>query len=542
MPYPILACPVCKEFASKQKKKFYNHLLESHGLDPEEAYIKFELFGKEFTCSCGCGCRPKWNGWSEGYTSYIRGHNARISSAFSDPAVTKRCVEKRMKSYRAGKYRVWSTGLTKENSETLRASAEKKSKTLLDGYRSGRIVSWQKGLTKDTDSRLARMSQTKREMFNSGSLVSWNEGLTKETDSRVAVAAKKISTKYKERLAGKRLSPGIVRERIELSGFTLLEEDYINKRESMLVVKCNVCDTVQNRTLYSLEKSFGCFTCKPKEPVAQIEIYEFVAKLCDDTLMSDREMISPYELDVVVPSAQLAIEYNGLYWHSDKYLQKNYHSMKSSLCNSVGYKLFHIFEDEWRDKKEIVKSMIKHRLGMSASKLGARKCQLIEIDAGKRREFFTGTHIDGDVPAKISFALIYDDNIVACLSLRRPFHKKWSEYMEVARISSGLDVVVAGGISRLVTHAMKWAHANGHTGLLSYVDTRHGNEDSYILSGFEKHGVTSDRFWWTDFSVRYNRFKIRADKATGLSEQENANRNGLRKIYGCPNLIMIKNE
>ena len=71
---------------------------------------------------------------------------------------------------------------------------------------------------------------------------------------------------------------------------------------------------------------------------------------------NDRELIAPYELDIVIPELHLAIEFNGIYWHSCFYKDENYHLMKTELCESKGYRLIHIFEDEWN---EITKEKLK---------------------------------------------------------------------------------------------------------------------------------------------------------------------------------------
>ena len=60
-------------------------------------------------------------------------------------------------------------------------------------------------------------------------------------------------------------------------------------------------------------------------------------------LHNSREVIHPLELDVYVPSKKLAIEFNGNYWHSEEYLNKNYHRDKTLNCAKNGIRLIHIF-------------------------------------------------------------------------------------------------------------------------------------------------------------------------------------------------------
>lgn len=109
----------------------------------------------------------------------------------------------------------------------------------------------------------------------------------------------------------------------------------------------------------------GCPQCANKLSKGEDELFEFVKSLSEDSIQRERTVITPYEIDVYIPSKKIAIEYNGLAWHSEKfkhYEAKTYHLMKTNLCNEKGIRLIHIFEDEWLEKKEIVKSMLTHIL------------------------------------------------------------------------------------------------------------------------------------------------------------------------------------
>ena len=47
-------------------------------------------------------------------------------------------------------------------------------------------------------------------------------------------------------------------------------------------------------------------------------------------------------------NCNLAIEFNGLYWHSEEHgKNENYHINKSLLCKSKNFNLIHIFEDDF---------------------------------------------------------------------------------------------------------------------------------------------------------------------------------------------------
>lgn len=60
-----------------------------------------------------------------------------------------------------------------------------------------------------------------------------------------------------------------------------------------------------------------------------------------------RDIISPLELDFFLPEKNLAIEFNGTYWHSmEGGTAKGYHLKKSLMCRELGIRLIHIYEFE----------------------------------------------------------------------------------------------------------------------------------------------------------------------------------------------------
>lgn len=109
-----------------------------------------------------------------------------------------------------------------------------------------------------------------------------------------------------------------------------------------------------------------CPVCYPKyRSKPEIEIEDFIKYLGFKTLNSRRDIIPPYEIDIFVPEKKLAIEFNGLYWHSEKNGGRDrfYHLNKTLFAEEKGMKLIHIFEDEWRDNNNFIKEVILYSLG-----------------------------------------------------------------------------------------------------------------------------------------------------------------------------------
>jgi hypothetical protein len=535
----VFSCPYCS-FVSKQEPRFLEHLQGSHSLSDLEAYVSNFCAGIYPSCKCGCGENSPWKGWKFGFSDFKRGHNARVSSSFTDPEVIEKMKESRRASREAGDWKVWNSGLSKQTSKVLQEAAEKKSKTLREKYSSGEIVPWQLGLNKENNDSIKRASNTKIRKFSSGELKQWNSGLSKHNCESIRKAAKKISEQYSLRAAGRRLSPEEVDRRISPFGFSVIDDGYTSRKSWGLNVVHLPCGTQQLRSLYSLESGL-CVSCHNMTSTGQREIEEFVRSLGVDVICSSRSVIPPQEIDVWIPSKKFGIEFNGLYWHSEKFREKGYHDKKSHSIKEAGGSLLHVFEDEWKNKKKIVQSMILSRIGILPHRVGARSCLLVELEPKNRKEFFESSHIDGDTRSLISWGLIHDGKIVAAISLRKPQHKKWKNYLEVARFATAPGFSVPGGLGRLISQSSKYSKELSYQGLLSYVDQRHGYGNSYQAVGFEKIGITSPRFWWTDYVSRFNRFSIRANKKDGITEKEAASKRGVERLWGNSNAILVMN-
>ena len=528
-------------FSSKRLTAFEAHLVEVHGVTPQALWD--QLHDGPTRCACGCGQVTTWLGWKRGYGRMLRGHNGSLVAVYG-PDKAAEIGQKRAQRLRGSTG--WSKGLTKETDARVADRAEATARGRKKAFALGRITAWSKGLTKETDPRVAAMAKNMRAAYAAGDRTSWSQGLTKETDARVAAMAAHNSITHnlktiRAHLDGqKRRSTDEVRALIEATGELLVVdglESYANECKSQIEVECRKCGS-RARTIARYLYGGRCRACHPLGSMQQLELFAFVSSLVDDTRPCDRSVVPPLELDVWVPSRMFALEYDGLYWHSELSKSSSYHARKTSRCAALGVRLMHVFEDDWRDRRPIVESLIRHRLGLTPRKVSARECELRALSAKERRAFFEANHLDGDVAANECLGLVLSGEVVMALSLRKPFHRAHSDRLEVARSCPALDTVVRGGLSRLVKAALARAKEQGRVGLITYVDGRIGDGTGYVKAGLKKTGETPPRFWWTDFDRRFNRFKFKANAAEGLSEREVAAQAGVVKVWGCPNAVL----
>lgn len=131
----------------------------------------------------------------------------------------------------------------------------------------------------------------------------------------------------------------------------------------------------------------------------EIDVFKFVRNIYSGQIIqNDRIAINPLELDIYIPDKKVAIECNGIYWHSSKVIQDSkYHYNKSKLCEEKGLRLIHIFEYEWYNERQqpILKNIIKNALGINEYKLYARKLKIEIRSSASMKDFFNKNNIQG---------------------------------------------------------------------------------------------------------------------------------------------------
>lgn len=388
-----------------------------------------------------------------------------------------------------------------------------------------------------------------------GSAPSWNKGKTSQEDSRIKASCgernpfwgKKHTDESKRKISSsKTLNRDSLQERFSVrrSDFDILTpiEEYRSRQNQYLQFICRVCGELNLKTLQAFERGSLCQSCFPNtSSKAEIEVADWIKSLGFNVESCSRDIISPKELDIVVPEKRFSVEFNGLYWHSEfspNGISKSSHLDKTESCLKSGWSLFHVFSDEWDEKKEIVKSMIEHRLGLSSFKLNARSCSIRKINTKERREFFTSSHISGDVNSSESWGLEYNGSIVAAVSVREPRQKKWKGLIEIARYATRPGYHIRGGLTRLMKRVEEFCISSKKIGIITYSDRRFGEGLGYERSGFKKVGDTGIDYWYTDGKRRFDRFIFRS--RDGKTEKNLARDSGVARIFGCGSYIWLK--
>jgi len=309
---------------------------------------------------------------------------------------------------------------------------------------------------------------------------------------------------------------------------------------------CLKCNSEYITKWNYIQQGYLCPTCYPRnngESLLEKEVVEFIKEIlnAEQIIENDRTILSPKELDIYIPFKNIAIEFNGLYWHSEERLvDKQYHLNKTVGCEKQGIQLIHIFEDEWMFKKNIVKARLAQILGVSNNKhIHARKCTIKEISPSIKNKFLEKFHIQGEDGSVIKLGAFYNNELVSVMTFSHGNISRGSkpkaDVWELNRFCSHSDYHIPGIASKLLTHFKRnfeWKE------IFSYADRRWSKGNVYYKLGFELEKETGINYWYIKDFQRIHRFNLRKqpDEPKDISEWILRRNNGYLRIWDCGSL------
>jgi len=273
----------------------------------------------------------------------------------------------------------------------------------------------------------------------------------------------------------------------------------------------------------------GCWKCavsnRDKVSSYENDIISYIKQLSPNVNIILSYSVDRKEIDIYLPDFNLGIEFNGNYWHSHLFKSKDYHKQKSDFFKNKGIDVFHIWEYNWINNNDIIKSMIKNKLNLTSNKIYARKCEIKELDSKTYKQFCQKNHIQGFSPSKIKLGLYYENKLVACMGLGNlranlGNKNKPKNYYELIRYCTLLDNNIIGGASKL----MKYFERNYKPELLiSYADNDYSNGNLYNKLGFIDKGFTNISYSYFNpkSQILENRFKYRKSELINMGYDPN---------------------
>lgn len=286
-----------------------------------------------------------------------------------------------------------------------------------------------------------------------------------------------------------------------------------------------------------LNLGHGCPKCNSNISKKETEVRDFISTIYNGEIITNsKKIINGYELDIYLPDINFAIEYNGLYWHSEKHiLDKNYHLKKTKECESKGIHLFHLFEDDWILKNEIVKSMLINNISKSKNIIYARKCLIKDVNYDDAKIFLDNNHLQGYSSSKIKLGLYYNDKLVSLMTFgnyRICLGKKAIEdHYELIRFCNKINHTVVGGSSKLFKSFIKKYKPKQ---ILSYADYSWSKGNMYNKLGFTLVSTSRPNYHYIIGNKKHHRYKYRKSELIKQGFDKNKSEHQImyeRKIY-----------
>jgi hypothetical protein len=272
-------------------------------------------------------------------------------------------------------------------------------------------------------------------------------------------------------------------------------------------IRCNLCTTTFTLTKqYFFKSKFTskmCPTCYPRQTTVskgETEMYEFIKSLRQDSLQSYRATYHEKEIDIFIPSLNIGFEYNGLYWHSEEVLTANGKSKtadfeKYQYFKTTGIRVINIFEDEWKHKKEIVKSQIRSILRLTPTIISSQECTIKEITSKETTTFFNQNHITKNNRSSVNLGLFFNSELVSVMTFSTRIVSKKIKICTINNIASLLNCCVVGNASKLLKH---FVNTYSPDQVIAYSDNRWSDGTVYKKLGFLKDSETKPTYWYLE--------------------------------------------
>ena len=539
-----MKCLICE----KECNSVSNHL-KSHDITSKDYYDKYLKFKDENICHRnGCKNNTQFRGINEGYAKFCSVKCSSIDESVKkqreetmikrfgviNPSLNKNIVLERTKK------------LNERTDEERSLTEEKKKKTYISKYGVDHPMKCEKVIAQSQKTNLERYGN-----ICSAQGIEVKEKIKKTNIERYnydhPMKNENVKHKLSNTISNKR-EPLIKDLLIQIYNLTLLNDFQNNGTE--LCLKCNKCGNIIKQTYFNIYQGpHPCIICYPRhtgKSLQESELFDFLSSLnISDLKRNCRDVIYNQitkrflELDIFIPSKNIAIEFNGLYWHKDDFSNKNMHLYKSNLCRDKGIQLIHIFEDEWLFKKDIVKFRLKHLLGYNNSKkIYGRDKKLVikEIGSKIKNEFLKKFHLQGEDKAVIKLGCFYNDELISVMTFNKGSISKGSiateGVWELNRFCSDYNYHLVGIASKLLSHFKRhytWKE------IFSYADRRWSNGNVYLKLDFNFVKETTPNYWYIKDFRRIHRFNLRktSDEPKHITEWELRKAQGYDRIWDC---------
>lgn len=263
---------------------------------------------------------------------------------------------------------------------------------------------------------------------------------------------------------------------------------YVHNQDK-ITVRCVIHDKKIIQTARDhLDGHNPCTKCNHRKSQDQEKITKYLSIYSN--VISDAVGISSgkTELDIYIPTSNLAIEYHGMYYHShfeakseDKDKYKTYDKYKA--CAEKNIRLITIYETEWQNRQPQIKRLLRNAIGKTKGKLMARKCQVSMVPHTEAKAFFEKYHPQGGDGSGTHYGIYWKTKLVACMRFSLGSNDRGNTKTRDWTLSRyATRVNVLGGASKLFKTFVKEQDPDL---IKSFSDNRYFSGGMYEQLGFE---------------------------------------------------------
>lgn len=316
--------------------------------------------------------------------------------------------------------------------------------------------------------------------------------------------------------------------------------EYINSHTKVCII-CPIHGEFYQMPYLHL-KGEGCHSCSHLSSNAENEVANFIYGLGFNVIRNNKEILDGKEIDIYIPERKAAIEYDGLIWHSGKFgKSKDYHLMKTQLCEEKGIRLIHIFEDEWLNRRKAVEFRLKRILNCINlfNNVNIDKCNIVEIGKNKVKDFLKKNNIEEYKQSFVNIGCIYGVKLIGLMSFARKTQEDNSWFVSNCSLSNTYES--NGLIKKIITYFIEKHNPNS---IRWDVDRRWFNktyESDLVKIGFVLKEIGKPRYYYVVKHKRLTKYDIIKMKSKSkeykrLTESEFVNKMNYYRIYDCGTL------
>jgi hypothetical protein len=191
---------------------------------------------------------------------------------------------------------------------------------------------------------------------------------------------------------------------------------------------------------------------------------------------NDRKVIGK-ELDIWLPELNIAIEYDGHFYHGySKYTKEVLSKFKKKLeekrllCRSKNIRLITIDDYDYNNRPEVFNRFISDTI-LPRKRIFARKCIFKEIDTKKAKDFCLYYHLNGFRGGEYKYGLFYENELV-CVAIFGKYRKGY----ECIRLCYKTGISIIGGWEKI--------QKNFGKDFLTYINLKYFMGDNKTGIGF----------------------------------------------------------